>query len=386
MAISSRIAVVLSMATLAGVATTLPAEAATPRTFGSYGSLVDLCDEWTPSTLPTAAEVQSFQDSFGVTLLFGDSGDNLLKAESSDTVIIAFGGNDKILGGSGNDYICAGDGLDVVYSGSGDDEVDGGEGPDVLVMGSGENIVTPDPDDILCVGAGGCPSPSLPDPVTLVTTLLGATGFDPGTELATLLAEVFGLVGELVPAIADAIGALGENLEDGLAALGDALEGTAGVLQEIIETTLEQLADALSGLGLGDGIADALGSLGEALMELVEALPGLLGDTGTLLGGVGTSLVELVDLVLAGLDALVTAILSDPSPENLGDALTAALAEFGDALGAVASDLGDSLLAVGEGLALALDDTLADLDAFLLELADALGEALGELGLFAPAV
>jgi Ca2+-binding RTX toxin-like protein len=106
-----------------------------PTNDEKYGA--SYIDETTKSTDPTPY----YTSSYGTTLAYGVTIENVIGSSSNDT-IIGNKANNTLNGGAGNDSLDGGDGNDTLIGGAGNDSLDGGTGNDSLDGGTGNDTMS----------------------------------------------------------------------------------------------------------------------------------------------------------------------------------------------------------------------------------------------------
>ncbi len=79
-----------------------------------------------------------------VTLIQGDTDNNIINGTATGEHIYASHGDDIINAGDGDNVVYAGDGLDSIYAGSGADQLFGRQGDDTIYAGDGNDIIEGD--------------------------------------------------------------------------------------------------------------------------------------------------------------------------------------------------------------------------------------------------
>ncbi len=249
----------------------------------------------------TVPDIIHLTGSHMADILAGDSRNNIIMGNGGDDKLYGGpgGGDDMLHGGMGDDMVFGGRGNDTLEGNEGDDMLHGGSGADTFDGGSGNDMIYADRHDLGNIDGGENPTGHPGDMDTLsferladdegVTLTLGTDAMDIERVIGTV--EDDSITGE-----ADAP----EEIEGGDG--GDTLVGGTGPG----DTVSYESSDRRVRVDLGDGTdADATGSSnsgghatgdtisgfenikGSAHGDVLTALAGTAGATGSTLWGLG---------------------------------------------------------------------------------------------------
>ncbi len=266
----------------------------------------------------TVPDIIHLTGSHMADVLAGDSRDNTIKGNGGDDKIYGGpgGGDDDLQGGPGNDMLFGGRDDDVLDGGPGNDILHGGAGADELKGGLGNDMIYADLSDGVIDGgedANGRDIDTLSF-AKLVDMNVGTSATDSFTLGARTDADGDSDTPPTIPADVDAVGierVIGTDEDDfitGAAGIaeeieggdgGDTLNGGTGAGDTVSYESSDRrvrvdldaggatAASVSGGHATGDTITNFENIKGSAYGDVLEAVNGTVGETGSTLWGLG---------------------------------------------------------------------------------------------------
>ena len=278
----------------------------------------------------TVPDIINLTGSMMADILAGDSRDNTIMGMGGDDKIYGGpgGGDDDLQGGGGNDMLFGGVGNDMLNGGMGNDMLNGGKGDDEFMGGPGNDMIYADLMDSVINGGedeGGMDMDTVSfarlvdmavgtstDPFDLGHTAADGTVANAADGNAPEAVDIERVIGTDEDDFITGSDAASEEIEGGDG--GDTLVGGTGAGDTVsyensdrrvrvdLDDGTAANASASGGHATGDSIGGFENIKGSAFGDVLEALNGTVGSTGstlwglggddTLVGGVGNDTIE----------------------------------------------------------------------------------------------